>query len=256
VKFDQTLAESVAAAEDERALERGMHAIADHVGASFFQALRFASTDHGKALDEMGSYSDGLIETFNDLEWQDWRDPVMQHVRCSSTPILWDRQTYEVLGHPGVRAYEAMADFGVGFGASVALHLGAFRHFTMALAWPHKLVPDAKQLMELQLYTLYAEPAFYRVWSRSELAALAPEQALTQRELETLYMASRGLKVPGIAALIQRSPRTVEKFAQGAMAKLGAATMIEAVSIGERLQLFDAVRASDAVRKSPRRWRL
>lgn len=254
MNFDQTLAERLGIAEDERALTSAMHAIADHIGADNFHALRFASTEHGKAVDEMGTYAARFIDAFN-AEWpDDWHDPVMQHVRCSSTPILWDRRTYDVLGAPAERAYQVMADYGIGFGANIALHLGAFRHFVLSFSWPHRLAPSGKQLMELQLYSLYAEPAFYRIWSRSERALLVPDQPLTQRELDTLYWASRGLKVPGIAHVFQRSPRTVEKFAQDAMAKLRAATMTEAVSIAERLQLFDAVRAAEAAHRVTRRW--
>ena len=255
MNFDQGLADKLGISDDERALSRAMHSIADHIGASYFHALRFASTEHGKAVDVMGTYSDRVTETFN-REWpDDLRDPVMQHVRCSSIPILWDRQTYESLGANGLRAYQVMADFGVGFGANIALHLGPFRHFSLGFAWPHRLAPSPKQLMELQLYALYAEPAFYRIWSTAERAVLAPEHPLTKRELQTLFMASKGLKYPGIADIIQRSPRTVEKFAQDAMAKLRAATIAEAVSIAERLQLFDAVRASEAAHRGTRHWR-
>lgn len=231
-----------------------MHDIAEHIGASFFQVLRFASTEHGKALDEMGSYSDGLLQACNDVS-PDLDDPVMQHVRCSSTAILWNRETYVGAGPEGARAYEIMADFGVRFGASIAMHLGPFRHLSLSFTWPHTVSPDPRRLMELQLYALHAEPAFYRVWSQRERSKMSPDQELTPRELETLHLSSRGLKLPAIASAIQRSPRTAEKFAQGAMTKLRAATLIEAVSIAERLQLFDGLRANEASHLPTRRWK-
>ncbi len=252
--FDLKLAETLGSAQDERDLGQAMLAVTDRVGARSFQVLRFASTEHGKALDEMGSYSDGLLVAYSQ-GYPDTSDPVMQHLRCSSTPILWDRDYYARLGAASGKTYEILADFGIGFGASIAAHVGAFRHFAMDFAWPHHVSPDPRLLMELHLYAIHAEPAFYRVWSRAELAALQPQERIEERELQTLYMASRGYKVPAIAAYYQRSPRTFEKHAQSVMSKLGASTIAEAVSIAERLQLFDKLRARDASHQVPRRWK-
>lgn len=254
MRFDPQLAATFSNAQDERELGQAMLAVVDRLGATFFQVLRFASTEHGKAIDEMGSYTDALVNTFNQ-EYPDACDPVMQHLRCSSTPILWDKEYYTSGNHDDRRAYEVLADFGVGFGASFASHVGSFRHLTLEVAWPHHVSPDPRLLMDLQLYAVHAEPAYYRIWSRSELVALQPTEPITERELQTLYWASRGYKIPAIAAMHDRSKRTFEKFAQDVTAKLGAATLTEAVSIAERLQLFDELRSKEAAGRLPRRWR-
>lgn len=72
-----------------------------------------------------------------------------------------------------------------------------------------------------------------------------PTRALTEREISTIYWSSRGFRVPDIAQMFGRSARTVEKFARGAMEKLDAATLTEAVSIAERLQLLELRRTQD-----------
>lgn len=255
MRFDPGLAETLSNARDERELGQAMLAVADRLGARYFQALRFSSTEHGKALDEMGSYAEDIVETFSAGGYPDKCDPVMQHLRCSSTPILWNKDYYDRMAPLARRDYEILADFGIGFGGSYACHLGPFRHFTLQFAWPHRISSDPRLLTDLLSYAVYAEPAFYRVWSQAELAALRPREAITERELQTLFESSRGLKLPAIAAKFHKSARTFEGYAQNVMAKLGASTLIEAVSIAERLQLFDELRAREAAGRQPRRYK-
>ncbi|HEX5682771.1 MAG TPA: autoinducer binding domain-containing protein [Ideonella sp.] len=244
--FDQEIAEGFNRAEDERTLRGLMQEIAYRVGANCFQALRFTSTEHGWAANEMSGYATGLFEAYDAAAPANWRDPVVEHERCSSTPIVWNRDTYEQLGSEGRLVYEVFGDFNIGFGVGIGVHLDPKRHFTLDLTWPHHRKPDAQLPIAIQLYAFHAEAAFHRVWTaveRQQLAALLPERTLTERELQTLFLASRGFRIPDMAAHLCRSKRTFEKHAQALMEKLNASTLAEAVSIAERLDLFAPLRS-------------
>lgn len=143
MELDLQFAERFCHAETEQDLFGLADEIAGRLGARHFQALRFGSTGHGKARDGMGSYPEGLIAALADMAWPDSEDPVMQHLRSSSSPIFWDGAFYRAAGTQGTRDYEAIADFGIGFGMDIALHLSPSRHFVLGFAWPHGARPDA-----------------------------------------------------------------------------------------------------------------
>ena len=59
------------------------------------------------------------------------RDPVMQHCRKQSVPIIWDQQTYTGQGLGDL--WEEQAQFGYNTGIAMALHLPEGRHFVLGV---------------------------------------------------------------------------------------------------------------------------
>ena len=59
------------------------------------------------------------------------RDPVMQHCRKQSVPIIWDQQTYT--GQGLGELWEQQAQFGYNTGICLALHLPEGRHFVLGV---------------------------------------------------------------------------------------------------------------------------
>lgn len=237
MQVDQSITDMFFAATNEQDLRRAVERITDHFDANGYGVGRFASVTHGPALDYMSNQNDEFQRQMETPEFRPSVDPVMQHLRLSSAPLIWDRKTYMDAGCSHM--YEAMADFSMGSGLAVAVHLGAYRHFTMGFTWPHGTKPDTQMMMSaLQLYSIYAEQAFHRVWTRLQLELLAPSSELTEAELQCLYWAARGRTNPLIAVVLNLKTRTVETRIQSAMAKLGASTRTEAVVTAERLQLM------------------
>ena len=59
------------------------------------------------------------------------RDPVMQHCRKQSVPIIWDQQTYT--GQGLGELWEQQAQFGYSTGICLALHMPEGRHFVLGV---------------------------------------------------------------------------------------------------------------------------
>jgi|KBSMisStandDraft_5_1062788.scaffolds.fasta_scaffold712257_1 hypothetical protein len=70
-------------------------------------------------------------------------DPVMQHVKHSSRPIIWSQQTYAAAGKR--LDWERMADCGLVMGASLALHLPNGRHLVLSLDWSKEQLSTTAQ---------------------------------------------------------------------------------------------------------------
>jgi hypothetical protein len=59
------------------------------------------------------------------------RDPVMQHCRRHSLPIIWDQETYAAQGV--AELWEQQATFGYRTGIAMALHMPDGRHFQLGV---------------------------------------------------------------------------------------------------------------------------
>ncbi len=231
------VAELFACAQTERALSDALETVAEKLGASTFSAARFASSEHGLSVNAVCRYPAGYEDTYVGNDYSCADDPVMQHLRTSSMPIIWDSDTYSRAGHDAM--FEPMGDFGVRSGIAVTLHLGQGRHFCLGFNWTADCVPhDPDMVSYLQSCAVFAEPAFYRVWNRMDMTQL-DIGALTQRELECLYWAGRGLTDPMIGAQIGIG-RSVDKRLQSAYRKLGTSNRAEAAVLATRLGLLES----------------
>ena len=103
------------------------------------------------------------------------RDPVMQHCKRQSVPIVWDQRTY--VNHGAGEMWEMQARFGYRTGICLALHLPEGRHFVLGMDRNDPLPSDASQLTrmvaDMQLFAVHALDTALRV-------LLPPEQQLEQ----------------------------------------------------------------------------
>jgi len=86
-------------------------------------------TEHSPALTEFRTITnapEGYVADFEDLELAKL-DPVSQHCKHSSEPIVWDQKVYTRCGRGDF--WENQAAFGLKSGISVAFHLPRGRHF-------------------------------------------------------------------------------------------------------------------------------
>ena len=165
-------------------------------------------------------------------------DPVMQHCKRQSTPIVWDQDTYVACGQGAM--WEQQARFGYCAGIAMALHLPEGRHFVFGVERDQPVPSDPGELTrvvaDLQLFAVLAQDAAQRI-----LVPASPEPgaaALTPRELEALRWTMDGKTAWEVGAVLGISERTAVLHVNNAMHKLGCVNKHQAVLKALRLGLI------------------
>lgn len=212
----------------------------------FTKALGFntvsamAVVDHAVGRSEFVSIDNappGYAEAINDVPSMR-RDPVMQHCRRHSVPIIWDQATY--LSQGLGELWEEQARFGYRTGIAMALHLPEGRHFAMGVERDQPLPTDGGELTrlvaDLQLFAVHAQDAALRVLSPAPAQPDRP--SLTPRELEALRWTMEGKTAWEVGAILGISERTAVLHVTNAMHKLDCASKHQAVLKALRLGLI------------------
>jgi len=91
-------------------------------------------------------------------------DPVMQHCKRSSVPIVWDRNTYARAGQ--VDKWEEQSRYGYSTGLALALHLPRGLHYMIGVDRDGPLPKDSaevtRMVAELQLFASMGQEAALR----------------------------------------------------------------------------------------------
>jgi len=166
------------------------------------------------------------------------RDPVMQHCRRHSLPIIWDQETYVARG--AAELWEQQAAFGYRTGIAMALHMPDGRHFQLGVDRDQALPENGGELQrlvaDLQLFAVHAQESALRLLLP---AANQPERpALTPRELETLRWTMDGKTAWEVGVILGISERTAVLHVNNAMHKLGCINKHQAVLKALRLGLI------------------
>jgi DNA-binding CsgD family transcriptional regulator len=165
-------------------------------------------------------------------------DPVMQHCKRASVPIIWNQQTYTAAGR-GDR-WESQARFGYHTGIALALHLPEGRHFFIGVDRDQPL-PASKEevtrmVADLQLFAVHAQDAALRVLVPAPAQPDLP--ALTPRELESLRWTMEGKTAWELGGILGISERTAVLHVNNATHKLGCINKHQAVLKALRLGLI------------------
>lgn len=184
---------------------------------------------------------DNAPEAYRDVMQnpQDGRlDPVMQHCKRSSVPIIWDQNTYLSAGAAPV--WETQAQFGFRTGIGVALHLPEGRHFVMGVdrdqALPNSREEVTRMVANLQLFAVHAQDTAMRVLIPERLQPERPK--LTPRELDCLRWTMEGKTAWEVGSILGIAERTAVLHVNNAMHKLGCANKHQAVLKALRLGLI------------------
>ncbi|MFN5048403.1 helix-turn-helix transcriptional regulator [Roseateles sp.] len=157
------------------------------------------------------------------------QDPVMQHCKRSSVPIVWDQSTY--VRHDLADFWESQARFGYRTGICLALHLPEGRHFVLGVDRDKPLPDDQGQLTrmmgDLQLFAVHALDTALRVLLPAEQQLEAPR--LTPRELECLRWTMEGKTAWEVGGILGISERTAVLHINNAMRKLNCNNKHQAV---------------------------
>jgi len=166
------------------------------------------------------------------------RDPVMQHCKRQSVPIIWDRDTYVSLGLG--EDWEQQARYGYATGIAMALHLPEGRHFVFGVDRDQPLPADRSELQrvvaDLQLFAVHAQEAAMRLLVPEALQAERPR--LTPRELDALRWTMDGKTAWEVGKILGISERTAVLHVNNAMHKLGCVNKHQAVLKALRLGLI------------------
>ncbi len=180
---------------------------------------------------------DGYAQAMHDVPSMR-RDPVMQHCRNHSLPIIWDQQTYTRQGLGEL--WEEQARFGYQTGIAMALHLPEGRHFAFGVERDKPLPTDRGELQrlvaDLQLFAVHAQDAAMRLLSPAPPTIERP--TLTPRELEALRWTMEGKTAWELGTILGISERTAVLHVNNAMHKLGCASKHQAVLKALRMGLI------------------
>lgn len=165
-------------------------------------------------------------------------DPVMQHCKRQSVPIIWNQDTYVAAGLGD--KWESQARYGFRTGIALALHLPEGRHFFMGVDRDQSLPPNPSEVTrlvaDLQLFAVHALDAAQRVLLPAPLEADVP--SLTPRELESLRWTMEGKTAWEVGAILGISERTAVLHVNNATHKLGCVNKHQAVLRAIRLGLI------------------
>jgi DNA-binding CsgD family transcriptional regulator len=165
-------------------------------------------------------------------------DPVVQHCKRSSVPIVWSQETYA--RHGLGEQWEQQKPFGYGCGIALALHLPHGRHFLFGLNREDALLEAPADLTravaDAQLFAVHAYEASARLVSMPAVVVEVP--ALTPRELECLRWTMEGKTAWEVGMLLGISERTAVLHVNNAAHKLDCASKHQAVIKAMRLGLI------------------
>jgi DNA-binding CsgD family transcriptional regulator len=166
-------------------------------------------------------------------------DPVMQHCRLKSVPIMWNQSTYVDVGQG--EKWEHQAQFGYRCGIAFAMHLPHGRHFLYGVD-RDKPLPDcptelSRLTANLQLFAVHAQEVAMRmlVSATMEGHELA---TLTARERECLRWTMEGKTAWELGRILGIAEQTAVRHLYNASHKLGCVNKHQAVLKALRLDLI------------------
>ena len=215
--------------------------------ASFIQFIGLETVgatvilDHGRGLTEFQSVTNapaGYLSDFQDIE-SARLDPVSQHCKRSSAPIVWDQDFYCCKRRADY--WERQAAFGLRSGVSVALHLPRGRHFLFGADCDRRTCGDERRRRELcadiKHFASYAQAAAFDLCLPYEQPN--DQTKLAKGELDALRWSIDGLCDWEVGRAMAISETEVTLRLRRAMLKMGCASKYEAGLRAIRLGLVD-----------------
>lgn len=197
-------------------------------------------TEHGPGITEFKTLTnapEGYVSDFENLELAKL-DPVSQHCKHSSEPVVWDQKFYVSRGRGDF--WEHQAAFGLKSGVSVALHLPRGRHFLFGADCAERTCGTPQRIRvlvsDLLLVAAYAQAAAFDLCLPYEGAA--DRSRLATAELDALRWSVDGLTNVQVGQKLGISATEAMLRLNRTMAKLGCASKYEAGLRAIRLGLI------------------
>ena len=197
-------------------------------------------TEHSSGLTEFRTLTnapDGYVADFENLESAKL-DPVSQHCKHSSSPIVWDQSLYASHGRGDF--WETQAAFGLKSGISLAMHLPRGRHFLFGADSNERKCGSTNRIRELvadlQAYVPYAQAAAFDLCTPYDRGS--DDIILARGELEALCWSKEGLTDVEVGKQMGISGTEAMLRLRRAMTRLGCASKYEAALRAIRLGLI------------------
>ena len=207
-------------------------------GLGFETASAMAVVDHFRGEPEflwVNNSPPAALDEFAGKADYGLRDPVMQHCKRASVPIIWNQETYTAVGEGAL--WEAQAHFGFHTGIALALHLPEGRHFFMAVdrdqPLPASSAEVTRMVADFQLFAVHAQDVALRVLLPQTPQPDIPN--LTPRELESLRWTMEGKTAWELGNILGISERTAVLHINNATHKLDCINKHQAVLKALRL---------------------
>lgn len=210
----------------------------------FANNLGFRAADSLTVIDQANDASRFFYVSSDDCpEWLSidpsyWRrDPVMQHCKTSSIPIVWGAGNYTKPGLGDI--HEVLVSNGMRSGINVCAHLQNGRHFAVALNTDFELLEDprlvAHALPQLQLFAAHALDAASRLFLPQETCSI---DQFTRKEIDALSWVLAGKSTSEIADLLNLSESFAEAILASATSNLECANEHQAALKALRLGII------------------
>jgi len=197
-------------------------------------------TEHSPGMTEfmtMTNVPEGYVSEFEDLELAKL-DPVSQHCKRSSEPVIWDQRFYSSHGRSDF--WETQAAFGLKSGMSVAFHLPRGRHFLFGADCGERVCATPQRMrtlvLDLQAIAAHAQAAAFDLCLPYEGAK--DDTRLAVAELDALRWSTDGLTNIEVGQKMGISATEAMLRLRRAMSKLGCASKYEAGLRAIRLGLI------------------
>lgn len=147
-------------------------------------------------------------------------DPVMQHLRKESLPLIWDAKLYAE--HGVMEKWDRQAAHGYKSGIAVAMHLPNGRHFAFGVVRDGAIPVNEQQVSRLAA-DVYMFAAYAQEAARAALTVDEQEDtpSLTRREVDVLQWTLQGKTAWEVAMILSISERTANHYINNAIRKLG-----------------------------------
>lgn len=210
----------------------------------FAQGMGFGTMDAMTVLDDRAGNSEFIrVENIDNPNWAaidpayGRRDPVMQHLKRSSYPIIWSSANY--LEPSVAEGYEVVASMGLRSGISIASHFADGRHFVLSVHTNKDLSRSSRQfaraLPQLESYAVYALDAAFRLLMPAERSNVGE---LAMREIEALRYVSDGWSSRMVASRFNLGESICERWLRSVAAKLDCRDFRHAALKARRIGIF------------------
>ena len=211
-----------------------------HLGFNTVGAL--IVVEHSPALTEFQTLTNAptaYLDEFHNLSHA-VADPVLQHGSRSSSPIVWNRQTYAQA--QAERLWELQEPFGYRSGLAIAMHPGRGRHFMFGGNWDKDRCEDAPYFNtiaeDLLSFAEHAQAAAFELTLPAKLIDES-DSSLAFSELEVLRWTMDGLTSWQVGDRMSISERHVTLLVRRAMQKLSCSSKYETCLRAIRLGLIE-----------------
>lgn len=220
----------VSQAADKAALHARLVGLAQALGFPYLSATLVVEQPGAPAIMvSVDERPDGYLETQKSVP-NSRRDPVLQRLKASSTPFIYDQSFYASAQAGDL--WEEQAQFGYRNGIAMALHLPGGRHFLLGVDRAEQLPRNERALTrllaDLQLLAVHTQEAAVRLLLDEAMAA-GEIPTLTQRELEVLRWTMIGKDTWSVAQILEITESTANFHLRNAERKLGVSSKFQAV---------------------------